>query len=126
MTGVSDSLHAVVRKRFVNPNPILTLPDLANAEDLGALDPFPLPTLNLGLPHPYLEYFVYKFFEPKDFGPLSRAWSHSTRPEGGGICQQPGHPPYVERSLDPTSMRRLVISTSPRIWVHSDTMLPTT
>jgi len=51
MTGVSDSLHAVMRKRFVNPNPILTLPDLANAEDLGALDPFPLPTLNLGLPH---------------------------------------------------------------------------
>src|ERR1035437_4330108 len=32
----------------------------------------------------------------------------------------------IQRSFEPTSIKRLVIRTSPRIWVHSETMLPTT
>ena len=35
-------------------------------------------------------------------------------------------PERLSACLEPTSIRRLVIRTSPRICVHSETMLPTT
>src|ERR1039458_10680451 len=43
-----------------------------------------------------------------------------------GECRTVGFQSACQRALEPTSIRRLVIRTSPRICVHSETMLPTT